>query len=139
MYDILCTVYLNCFGCFFSCAPPHFARISVVSSYMPASYPVCANLSVLVWCMFVCRPVCLVRVMWHGGHFCQIQHPGQCCDVKGTVKRQPPGNTGTAALSALFPLWHTHKQTHPCFLNADTQQWESPPRQKPQDCTVSSK
>lgn len=63
---------------------------------------------------FVCRHVfvCLARVMWHGGHFCQIQHPGPCCDVKGTVKRQPRGSTGTAALSALFPPWRARTHTH---------------------------
>lgn len=58
----------------------------------------------------------LPRLMWHGGHFCQIQCPGTCCDVKGTVKRQPQGSAGTAALSALFPLrhrlGHTHRHKH---------------------------
>ncbi|KAM7417331.1 hypothetical protein PAMA_017140 [Pampus argenteus] len=54
------------------------------------------DLSVFVGrvCLCVAMFVCLVRVMWHGGHFCQIQCPGPCCDVKGTVKRQPQGSTG---------------------------------------------
>lgn len=55
--------------------------------------------------------VCLVRLMWHGGHFCQIPYPGPCCDVKGTVKRQPRGSAGTAALGAPFPLWQSHIHT----------------------------
>lgn len=76
---------------------------------------VCLSLVHVALCegmrLSVCVCVCLVRVMWHGGHFCQIQHPGPCCDVKGTVKRQPQGSTGTAAPSALFPsVAHTHKR-----------------------------
>lgn len=72
---------------------------------MPDSQLLSAVLSV--------RPgACLCRHVWHRGRRCQIRHPGRRRDVKGAVKRQPPGSTGTAALSALFfPLWH--KQTHP--------------------------
>lgn len=80
---------------------------------------VCLSLVHVALCegmrLSVCVCVCLVRMMWHGGHFCQIQHPGPCCDVKGTVKRQPQGSTGTAAPSALFPSvahTHTHTQAH---------------------------
>lgn len=154
--------YLN--GWFFtvSCAPPHFAWISVVPAYMPEknSQGVCVDLSVWVWCTSLCVKacvclcvcVCLVRMMWHGGHFCQIQHPGPCCDVKGTVKRQPQGSTGTAAPSALFPSVahkHTHTQAHrrahtdehtrpSCKLTHSG--GKAPPRaKKPRDCTVSSK
>lgn len=52
--------------------------------------------------------VCLVRLMWHGGHFCQFPYPSPCCDVKGTVKRQPRGSAGTAALCAPFPPWQPY-------------------------------
>lgn len=105
-----------------SCMRHHDLSESALCLHMPASYQVCVRVCVCVRIclsgfgvrLFVCRYVfvCLVRVMWHGGHFCQIQHPGPCCDVKGTVKRQPRGSTGTAALSALFPQWHTHTHTH---------------------------
>lgn len=134
-------VYVN--SIFLSCACHHVPPESVLHlSSMPASYQVCVwiCLSAFGASLFVCGHVfvCPVRVMWHGGHFCQIQRPDPCCDVKGTVKRQPRGSAGTAALSALFPLWHTHthwrghtdKHIHACFkLTHDggkTPQGESP-------------
>lgn len=85
-----------------------------------SNYKVCLSV-----CPLMCRhvSVCRLRVMWHGGHFCQIQQPGSCCDVKGTVKRQPRGRAGTAALSALFPPWHTHTHAHkhrPTHTGKDT-------------------
>lgn len=78
-----------------------------MSPGIPDSQPESAVLSVRAG-------ACLCRRVWHRGHFCRIRHPGRRRDVKGAVKRQPPGSAGTAALGALFfffPLWH--KQTHP--------------------------